>query len=42
MPPALSRQAQRLYQTFAELIRGYQFRDREGICCHGLFWKSAR
>ena len=35
MPPALSRQAQRLYQTFAELIRGYQFRDREGICCHG-------
>ncbi|MHC4143027.1 MAG: MarR family winged helix-turn-helix transcriptional regulator [Planctomycetota bacterium] len=36
MPPALSRQAQRLYQTFAELIRGYQFRDREGICCHGL------
>jgi DNA-binding MarR family transcriptional regulator len=35
MPP-LSRQAERLYQAFAELVRGYQFRDREGICCHGL------
>jgi DNA-binding MarR family transcriptional regulator len=36
MPPALSRQAERLYQAFTELVRGYQFRDREGICCHGL------
>jgi DNA-binding MarR family transcriptional regulator len=36
MPPALSRQAERFYQAFAELVRGYQFRDREGICCHGL------
>jgi DNA-binding MarR family transcriptional regulator len=30
------RQAERLYRVFAELVRGYQFRDREGICCHGL------
>jgi MarR family 2-MHQ and catechol resistance regulon transcriptional repressor len=33
---SLSRQAERLYTVFAELVRGYQFRDREGICCHGL------
>ena len=33
---SLSRQAQRLYHVFTELVRGYQFRDREGICCHGL------
>jgi DNA-binding MarR family transcriptional regulator len=36
MSPPLTRQAQRFYQVFAELVRGYQFRDREGICCHGL------
>ncbi|MHC4082106.1 MAG: MarR family winged helix-turn-helix transcriptional regulator [Planctomycetota bacterium] len=36
MSPALTRQAERLYQVFAELVRGYQLRDREGICCHGL------
>ncbi|MHC4415241.1 MAG: MarR family winged helix-turn-helix transcriptional regulator [Planctomycetota bacterium] len=36
MPAPLPRQAERLYQVFAELVRGYQFRDREGICCHGL------
>ena len=36
MAPPLARQAERLQQVFAELIRGYQFRDREDICCHGL------
>ncbi|MHC5002030.1 MAG: MarR family winged helix-turn-helix transcriptional regulator [Planctomycetota bacterium] len=36
MPESLPRQAEELYQAFSELVRGYQFRDREGICCHGL------
>jgi DNA-binding MarR family transcriptional regulator len=36
MSAPLGRQAEQLYQVFAELVRGYQFRDREGICCHGL------
>lgn len=36
MARSLHNQAQRLYDVFAELVRGYQFRDREGICCHGL------
>lgn len=36
MVTTLERQAERLYQVFAELVRGFQFRDREGICCHGL------
>ncbi len=36
MAPPLAQQAERLYEVFAELVRGYQFRDREGICCHGV------
>jgi len=36
MTDSLHRQAERLYQVFAELVRGYQFRDREEICCHGI------
>ena len=36
MSPSLARQAESLYDVFSELVRGYQFRDREGICCHGL------
>lgn len=36
MSRSIKRQAERLYDLFAELVRGYQFRDREGICCHGL------
>ena len=32
----LSRQAERLYGAFSEMLRQYQFRDREQICCHGL------
>ena len=36
MPPPLRKQAENLYRVFAELVRAYQFRDREGICCHGI------
>ncbi len=36
MAASLHRQAERLYEAFAELVRGYQFRDRESICCHGV------
>ena len=36
MSESLQEQAQRLYSVFAELVRAYQFRDREGICSHGL------
>jgi DNA-binding MarR family transcriptional regulator len=32
----LTRQGQRLYAVLAELVRRYQFRDRDQICCHGL------
>ncbi len=36
MRTTLSRQAQRMYGVFAELLRRYQFRDRDQVCCHGL------
>ncbi len=36
MTPTLRQQAGRLYRSFAELARRYQFRDREEICCHGI------
>jgi len=36
MPQGIVRQAERLYAVFAELIRRYQFRDRDQICCYGL------
>ena len=36
MAGPLGRQAERLQEVFAELVRGYQFRDRESIYCHGL------
>jgi DNA-binding MarR family transcriptional regulator len=36
MPNSLRRQAKQLFRVFADLVRAYQFRDREGICCHGL------
>jgi DNA-binding MarR family transcriptional regulator len=36
MADSLGGQAERLYGVFAELVRRYQFRDREEICCHGL------
>ena len=34
--PALDRDAERLYGALSELIRVYQFRDRDRICCHDL------
>ncbi len=36
MAASLAKQAERLFRTFSDLVRRYQFRDREGICCHGL------
>jgi MarR family transcriptional regulator, 2-MHQ and catechol-resistance regulon repressor len=30
------RQAERMYAVFAELVRRYQYRDRDQVCCHGL------
>jgi DNA-binding MarR family transcriptional regulator len=32
----LTRQARRLYGAFAELVRRYQFRDRDQVCGYGL------
>ena len=32
----LSRDAARLYDALSDLIRVYQFRDRDRICCHDL------
>ncbi len=34
--PRLDRDAAELHAALSELIRVYQFRDRERICCHGL------
>jgi DNA-binding MarR family transcriptional regulator len=36
MASAFKRQAERMYAVFAELVRRYQFRDRDQVCCHGL------
>ncbi len=36
MAPSIHRQAERLHHVFTELVRAYQFRDREGITCYGL------
>jgi MarR family transcriptional regulator, 2-MHQ and catechol-resistance regulon repressor len=36
MNASLKRQAERMYAVFAELVRRYQFRDRDQVCCHGL------
>jgi len=36
MATPLSQQAERFHGLFAELLRRYQFRDRDRICCHGL------
>lgn len=36
MASSLDRQAEELYRTFMKLVRQYQFRDREEICCHGI------
>ena len=34
--PRLRADARELHRALAELIRVYQFRDRDRICCHGL------
>jgi MarR family transcriptional regulator, 2-MHQ and catechol-resistance regulon repressor len=34
--PALERDAEALYEALSELIRVYQFRDRDRICCHDV------
>lgn len=33
---SLTGQARRLHDIFAELVRRYQFRDRDQVCCHDL------
>lgn len=32
----LDRQAESLYEALSELVRVYQFRDRDRICCHDV------
>ena len=34
--PALDRDARALYDALSDLIRVYQFRDRDRICCHDI------
>jgi DNA-binding MarR family transcriptional regulator len=34
--PALERDARALYGAMSDLIRVYQFRDRDRICCHDI------
>jgi DNA-binding MarR family transcriptional regulator len=34
--PALDRQARRLHRAVSDLVRTYQFRDRNEICCFGI------
>jgi len=36
MSRTLQHQTDRFYRLVGELVRRYQFRDREGACCHGL------
>ena len=36
MAKGIQDQAQRLYKVFAELVRSYQFRDRDSVCSQGL------
>lgn len=36
MSAELKSQARRLYGVFSDMLRRYQFRDREQICCHGV------
>lgn len=36
MANSLRTQGERLHKVFAELVRAYQFRDREQVCCWGL------
>jgi len=34
--PELASQAERLGEAVGDLVRAYQFRDRNEICCHGV------
>lgn len=34
--PALDRDAEHLHSALSELVRVYQFRDRDRICCHDV------
>src|SRR5436305_4087189 len=34
--PLLERDTQALYEALSELVRVYQFRDRDRICCHDI------
>lgn len=34
--PTLDRDAAAVHQALSELVRVYQFRDREAICCHDI------
>jgi MarR family transcriptional regulator, 2-MHQ and catechol-resistance regulon repressor len=36
MSTRLDRQAEELHQVVTELVKKYQFRDRNEICCHGV------
>jgi DNA-binding MarR family transcriptional regulator len=36
MSERLSAQAERFYEVFSDLVRSYQFRDRNSITCHGV------
>src|SRR5262245_50234727 len=36
MTPPLQRDAVRLYEALSDLVRVYQFRDRDTICCHDI------
>ncbi len=36
MGSSLDRQAEEFYRVFSELARGYQFRDRDETCRHGI------
>jgi len=36
MRPTLTEQAESLHRVLGNLIRGYQLRDRDEICCHGI------
>ena len=34
--PAFERDAERLHRSLSELVRMFQFRDRDRICCHDI------
>ncbi|MEE8290017.1 MAG: helix-turn-helix domain-containing protein, partial [Candidatus Tectomicrobia bacterium] len=36
MAQALPQQAQQLHKAVTTLVKKYQFRDRNDICCHGI------